>query len=155
MNTFKLSLVALFLFAFANLNAADCANCCADCGDNASIVEKMFGEPVGDEADNSKMVLTVANIKGSQKKAAKIKKQLMGLKGVKGVSTCTQSGTVKVDYDKAEMGCCSTLHASLKDKGWKYELVSNKEVPACSKGAKGAPSCDKNKKKSCDKKKGA
>ena len=139
MKTFKFALVALFLFAFANVNAADCINCCADCGDNANIVEKMFGEPEGETAKNSQMVLTVANIKGSEKKAAKIKKQLMGIKGVEAVKTCTNSGTVKVAYNKTEMGCCSKLHSSLKDKGWKYELVSNKEVPACSKAKKSAP----------------
>lgn len=143
MNTFKFALVALVLFAFSNVNAADCINCQTE----ATVIEKMLGEPEGETA-NSTMVLTVKNIKGSEKKAAKIKKQLMGVNGVKNVSACTTSGTVKVAYNKTEMGCCSKMHSSLKDKGWKYELVSNKEVPACSKGAKSAPAC-------CDKKKGA
>jgi hypothetical protein len=79
------------------------------------------------------MTLTVKSVVKSEKKAQELKKDLSGLKGVKDVSVCTASGTVKISYVKAELGCCSAIHAALKDQGWKYSMVSNEEKPGCTK----------------------
>ncbi|MDW8333024.1 MAG: hypothetical protein RMM53_02285 [Bacteroidia bacterium] len=83
--------------------------------------------------ETSVMTLEVKSVVKSPKKAEQLKKDLSGLKGVKDVSVCTQSGTVKISYVKSELGCCSAIHAALKDQGWKYTMVSNEEKPACTK----------------------
>jgi hypothetical protein len=84
----------------------------------------------------SKMTLQVKKVIKNDEKAAALKSSLMALNGVKDVSVCTESGNVKVSYDKAQLGCCSKIHTALKDNNWKYKMVSNEEVPACSSGAK-------------------
>jgi hypothetical protein len=116
--------------------AVNCEDCCATCGKTEQVARKEIFAHGGDEA--SLMTLKMKKLKGDAE-VSKLKTQLMSLKGVKDVSACTQSGTVKISYIKSELGCCSALHTALKEGGWKYEMVSNEEKPACSKGA--AKSC--------------
>lgn len=108
---------------------------------------------VNEHPETSLMTLTVKNVVKSEKKAEELKKDLSGLKGVKDVSVCTTSGTVKVSYVKAELGCCSAIHSALKDRGWKYTMVSNEEKPACSKEQ--MKMCPGAQQKSCGASKGA
>jgi copper chaperone CopZ len=89
-----------------------------------------------DDKDKSLMTLKVNSIVGNEKEAEKMKSSLKELKGVTNVSYCTVSGTVKVTYDKAKLGCCSKIHAALQQTGVQYELISNVENPACSKSSK-------------------
>ncbi len=111
---------------------------------------------VNEHPETSVMTLTVKSVVKSPKKAEELKKDLSGLKGVKDVSVCTTSGTVKISYVKAELGCCSAIHSALKDQGWKYTMVSNEEKPACNKeqsktcpGAQNKPTSSKEQSKSC------
>jgi hypothetical protein len=90
----------------------------------------------GDDHGMSVMTLKVKKVVNHQDKAEALKTDLMKLQGVKDVSACTHSGTVTVKYNKAELGCCSKIHAALKESKWKYELVSNEEKPACNKEGK-------------------
>jgi copper chaperone CopZ len=84
--------------------------------------------------ETSVMKLEVKKVK-SEKSANDLKAQLMQVKGVKDVQINRESGTVTIQYDKPQMGCCSVLHSALKNGGWKYKLVSNEEKPACKHGA--------------------
>ena len=90
----------------------------------------------GDDNNMSVMTLKVKKVVKHQDKADALKADLMKLNGVKDVSSCTNSGTVTVKYNKSELGCCSKIHSALKESKWKYELVSNEEKPACSKEGK-------------------
>jgi len=92
-----------------------------------------------DDNTLSTMTLKVKKVVKSDAKAEEIKTELMKINGIKDVSACTQSGTVTVKYSKSELGCCSKIHTALKESKWKYDLVSNEEKPACSKG--GAKKC--------------
>ena len=118
-------LVALFalLFMGVSMNAAVYAN-------TASSVVCSGDDQV------STMKISVKKVVKNEKKAEALKQYLMSVKGVKNVDMCLHSGTVTISYSKPEMGCCSALHSAMKDGGWKYELVSNEEKPACASGQK-------------------
>lgn len=94
------------------------------------------------EGELSEMVLKVEAIKGSKKEAAKIQKKLEKIDGVKSVYACTCSGTVKLTYNTAEMGCHSKVTTALDGK-WKYEMVSNTAAPKSCTGEKKASDCTK------------
>jgi len=134
-----------FLFAFVLLLSSaafanDCKNCCTDCAMDLGLKAKIY--KIADE-ETSIMVLECKAIVGKEKKAEALKKHLMGVQGIKDVSVCTTSGTVKVSYVKAELGCCSKIHQSMTDGGYKFTVVSNDEKPACQKvcpGKTAAPS---------------
>ena len=104
-------------------------------------------------ASNSTMIINVKKVVGSEKKAEMLKSELMAMKGVKNVECCTHSGNVTISYSKAELGCCSVLHTSLKNNKWKYEMVSNEEKPACAKDkacCKDKKGCQDNGHKGCE-----
>ncbi len=104
------------------------------------------GHAHGGTTELSLMTLQVKKVKGSEKKAEALKNDLASLKGVKNVETDTQTGTVKIAYNKAELGCCSAIHSALKESKWKYELVSNEEKPACSHSKPAGGGCSHSKK---------
>jgi len=100
------------------------------------------------EDDKSVMTLNVKSVVGSAKEAKNVKKALKKVKGIEDVYVCQESGTVVVKYDKVKMGCCSSISNALNTSGVKFELVSNKENPACSTTSK--KECQGSK-KSCNK----
>ena len=125
------------------------ASACKHCGASATMSRlgiPSFVQAHGEDAQMSVMTLTVKKAKDATKAEA-LKADLMKLNGVKDVNVCTQSGTVKVSYNKAELGCCSRIHTSLKDSGWKYTMVSNEEKPACQNAKPGG--CEGKSTKSC------
>ncbi|MDW8015065.1 MAG: hypothetical protein RMK19_03545 [Bacteroidia bacterium] len=74
----------------------------------------------------SKMVLKV-----EKAYVASAEKALSTLKGVKSVQYDEASSELVILYDKPTIGCCSRIHAALKEAAVEYKLVSNQEYPAC------------------------
>ncbi|MCS7074583.1 MAG: hypothetical protein NZ108_08965, partial [Bacteroidia bacterium] len=65
---------------------------------------------------------------------------LLKLEGVKDVSICTSSGTVKISYIKSQLGCCSKLSSAIEKEGFEFVTISNQEKGAnCSKSQKACP----------------
>ena len=130
-----LKTVGLLFAFFAMFSATSFATVCDNCGKTDAQMMKAIG---GNDDEASLMTISVKKLKKPEQ-IEKLKAQLMELKGVKSVSGCTESGTVKITYNKAELGCCSKIHSSLENNGWKYAMVSNVEKPAC-EGKKACPS---------------
>lgn len=99
------------------------------------------------ETELSTMTLKVKKVVGSEKKAEELKNDLASVEGVKNVDVDTQSGTVKVSYNKPQLGCCSAIHSAMKQNKWKYEMVSNEEKPACSHSKPAGGGCSHGQKK--------
>lgn len=129
MKAFSLAIVFALGMGLSSVQANDAT--CIACNP-APRMEMAFH---GGGAELSVMTLNVKKVGKSPKSAQEFKEQLMKLPGIESVSN--EKDIVTVKYDKAKLGCCSKIHSSLKDAGWKYELVSNVENPACSHGSKG------------------
>ena len=124
-----LSLAFVFALGLGLSSVQANNNVCIACAPQAKI-ETAFH---GGGAELSTMTLNVKKVGKSEDKAKELEAQLKKLPGVESVSHEKEVVTIK--YDKAKLGCCSKIHSSLKEAGWKYEMVSNVENPACSHGA--------------------
>ncbi|MEN2992940.1 MAG: glutathione S-transferase N-terminal domain-containing protein [Bacteroidia bacterium] len=88
----------------------------------------LMGTGIGRAHDEkaSKMVLKVA-----KEQVAAAEKALSGLRGIKAVKYDQEQNLLTIYYHKPTLGCCSRIHAALKEAGVEYTLVSNQEYPAC------------------------
>jgi len=111
-----------------------------------------FAYLTGGEDELTTMTIKVKKVVGSDKKAENLKADLMNVQGIKEVKACTESGTVTIAYNKAQVGCCSKIHTALKDGKWKYETVADnadaKANPGCAGKANGG-ACTKGQQKQC------
>ncbi|MCZ2356522.1 MAG: hypothetical protein LC115_07535 [Bacteroidia bacterium] len=128
-------LFALFVvFTTVRVQAAPCVGCATE--------SFILG---GDES--SVMVLNVSQVKGSEKKAHKLKESLLKVEGITDVDINVAEGTVKVVYEKSKIGCCSRITSTVKSAGCDYKVVSNDEKGAgngaCSGSKKSCPSENK------------
>jgi hypothetical protein len=152
MKSMKLFLpLLMLLFVGSNLSAADCAQCGQN-SESAIIAQVVASaDKDADKEKNQQMTVKVKKIVDSERHAKRLKRKLMKLDGIKEVGSCTKSGTVKISFNKEELGCCSKIAASLEKAGYNYELVSN---PSCKEDKKDCPGkgeakadggCDKHK----------
>lgn len=134
MKNFVLLFALLVAFATVRVQAAPCIGCSTELS--------FFAKD-----DASVMVLNVGQIKGSEKKASKLKESLLKVEGITDVEVNVAEGTVKVVYEKAKIGCCSRITSTVKNTGYDYKVVSNEEKGeshgACSGNKKACPSENK------------